>query len=143
MKKSELRTMIREMLHEELAKMNDTKLTEATQTPSRYGETPLAAGTVKDAAYNVYLSTDFEDALAIDGGIMGDECAAVIADAAARYWPSANAYQQEQVRQQLEIQLARILGDDGVKPVSNTVYDPDVQRILGNHFDKFGNRYDD
>ena len=143
MKKSELRAMIREMLHEELAKMNDKTLTEATaQATRRYSETPLSAGTVADAAYNVYLSTEFEDALAVDGGVMGDECMAVIADAAARYWPSANAYQLEQVRQQMEVQLSRILDDEGVAPVTNTVNDPDVQRILGKHFDRQGNRYE-
>lgn len=144
MKKSELRAMIREMLHEELDKMKNDKLTEATaiQQGNRYSETPLSAGTVQDAAYNVFLSTEFEDALAQDGGVMGDACADVIYDAALTYWPSANDTQLAMVRSQMEVQLGKIMRDEGVASDYNRpTTDPDIQRIMSNRFDSYGNEY--
>lgn len=136
--------MIREMLHEELDKMKNDKLTEATavQQGNRYSETPLSAGTVQDAAYNVFLSTEFEDALAQDGGVMGDACTDVIYDAAITYWPSANDTQLAMVRSQMEVQLGKIMRDEGVASDYNKpATDPDIQRIMRDRFDSYGNEY--
>lgn len=143
MKKSELRAMIREMLHEELAKVNDNKLTESAvmSQDGRVGVSAVSAGSVENAAYDVFMSPEFADALEQDGGVMGDACYEVIASAAISYWPKANEFQLDRVRKQMEVQIGRIMEDDGEYPTYNTHRDPDIQRIMKDRFDPYGNEY--
>lgn len=137
MKKSELRSIIREMLHEELEKMNNVALTESAavaepQAPA-HSAAPVEAGSVLDTAYDIFNSPEFAEALAIDGGVMGDACMHVIDNAIVDYWPTANTHQFNRTRNNLEILLSRILNDDGVANTYNTKNDPDIQRIMKNY----------
>lgn len=135
MKKSELRAIIREMLHEELEKMNNVNLTESAVAELQRQDSPavgapVEAGSVLDTAYDIFNSPEFAEALAIDGGVMGDSCMHVIDNAIVDYWPTANTHQFNRTRDRLEVLLSRILNDEGVANTYNTKSDPDIQRIM-------------
>lgn len=142
MKKSELRAMVREMLQEELTKMN--KLQESTAVldrPGVAGASVVRAGNAQRVAFDLINSPEFQDALAADGNVLGDECDAVIEAAVSEYWPSASDREIQETIVKVRSIVREVIGDEGIPSHANTMRDPDVQRIYNATHDREGNEY--
>lgn len=157
MKKSELRALIKEMLQEELAAMDQSNESEAkvedtaekeesevleesaeetlTEAPvldrpqNRTNDQGVRAGTYPDVAVEIQLSPEFEDAFYIDGTVYGEEVAEVIDAAVTRAYPNLDAKAHEKAVIEVRAELAKIMS-------SSDAYSDDVSSDFGESDDE-------
>lgn len=147
MKKSELRTLIKEMLQEELTKLRENKsevetLQEASDAPGKHGTTITRAGSVEDLASNIFESDDFQNAFAADGSVFGYGTEDVVADAVAVKFPRASVTEREQIIDRIMVELKRLAKElDKDSDMYDRGIDRDLEKIYNDNFDVFGNQY--
>lgn len=143
MTKSELRTFIREVLHEELAK--NRGLTEAqvdSKLDNRSRPNPVLRGGFEDIAFKIQQSDEFTKAFKADGNVIGDKVTALIKDTAITKYPKASPKDLENsVTNITKILRDFIQNDDR----DSDFYDQHKDAIINKHYkdthDALGNEY--
>lgn len=169
MKKSELKGIIREMIQEELNKMNKAAaLQESAEasTAAPAEEMPVAkvskavkveeaadgstgvsmvkSNTYLDIASDIYNSDEFRGAFAIDGTVYGDEVNLVIEDALMSSYPTLSDEKFAGAVTAIRKHLSNfVIGKDEVLDADFYSDDAfaDLDKIYKDHFDSEGNPY--
>jgi hypothetical protein len=146
MKKSELRAIIREMLQEELTKLNSQILNEAAEDDRKPKNTKYSAGAQgwkADAlAGEIYSSEKFQDAFADDGFTIGDNVQAIVEKEVGTSYQSKNSIERAKYTTQVLAALrAYSEKDDKDSDLYDWGLDDEIDKIYKNTHDKFGTEY--
>lgn len=138
MKKSELRSIIREVLREELAKA--PKLTEAPEDRSR--PNPVLSGGYEDIAFKIHQSDEFTKAFSADGSVIGDKVYALIKDTVISKYPKATSQDRDKaVTAITKILRDFIASDDKDSDFYDWRKETEKDKVFKDTHDIFGNEY--
>lgn len=144
MTKSELRTLIKEMLHEELSKAK--VLTEAPAVLDRpqktHNPTPVRPKSSEDIAASVYNNPDFQDAFEDDGWVIGDKVGLMIEDEVATYYPNRSGSDFDRTIYEVMSYIENFTASENKdSDFFDWSKDADIARIYNNTHDEYGNEY--
>lgn len=145
MKKSELRSLIREVLQEELAKarvLTEAPIVDKAPVDNRSRPNPVLSGGYEDMAHKIYQSDEFTKAFQADGSVIGDKVYALIKDVAIAKYPKATSQDLEKA----VTTISKILRDfvkeeDRDSDFYDWRKDDEKDKIYKNAHDIFGNEY--
>ena len=146
MKKSELREMIRDILKEEMSKMNS--LTESPvldRAPvERNSVKPVEAGSYVDVATDLYNDASFMDTVYGEGTVYSDEVAELIEAAVDTAYPNLNPSDRQKAITEITAELAKltdVYSDEFLPDYSGTSDDAIIRQIKKDYFDEYGDQY--
>ena len=143
MKKSELRSLIKEVLQEELEKARSlAEAPVAAPDKQRSRPNPVLKGGYEDLAFKIQQSDEFTKAFAADGSVIGDKVYALIKDNAIAKYPKATPKDLDNA----VTNIARILRDfvkedDRDSDFYDWHKDTDTDKYYKDTHDIFGNEY--
>ncbi len=146
MKKSELRALIVEVLHEEMDKMKT--LTESPvldRAPvERNSVKPVEAGSYADVATDLYNDSSFMDTVYGEGTVYSDEVAELIEAAVDAAYPNLTPSDRQKAITEITAQLAKltdVYSDDFLPDYAATGDDEIIRQIKKDYFDEYGDQY--
>jgi hypothetical protein len=143
-KKSELRTLIRRILKEELSKIPAKSLQEAADQGSdqRRRTTITKAGSVEDLASNIFESDKFQKAFAADGSVFNRKSEDFVTDVVISKFPKLTDAEREETINQVIIELKKLTKNtDKDQDALDARATKEIKKIKDDNFDIFNNLY--
>lgn len=144
MKKSELKSLIREVIKEELAKTRDLTEAPADLKADRSRPNPVLKGSYEDLAFKIQQSPEFTKAFKADGEVLGDKVYALIKDTAISKYPKIASNTKEienAVTAVAKILRDFIKEDDRDSDFFDWRRDNELDKHYKDTHDVFGNEY--
>lgn len=144
MTKSELRSLIKEMLQEELSKAK--VLTEASAVLDRPQRTtrptPVRSKSSEDIAATIYNNPEFQNAFEDDGWIIGDKVGNMIEAEVAASYPNRKGSEFDKTVDEVMSYLDNFTASENkASDFFDWSKDDDIARIYNSTHDRFGNEY--